>query len=88
MVLFYLHNNFKNYKKRENSIIISNTNSQKTIQQMIHDIKNPLATLAMAIHNLQCSNDLDKKMGSEDLFAAELYDTINESLKDTTYRLD
>jgi len=88
MVLFYLHNNFKNYKKRENSIIISNTNSQKTIQQMIHDIKNPLATLAMAIHNLQCSNDLDKKMGSEDLFAAELYDTINESIKDTTNRLD
>ncbi len=84
----YLLSRLRKIKIREQVLIDTNSKTQKAIQQMIHNIKNPLATLAMAIHNLQCSTDSFKEMGSSDLSVSELYETINESVKDTTTQLN
>lgn len=86
--ILYLQNQLKKLKKRELEIIDAHVSTQKTIQQMIHDVKNPLATLAMAIHNLQLAGNSVNQDLPEDSSLTEIYETIAESVKDTTNRLN
>lgn len=83
LILGLMWRRIQTIKKLELALRDERKEFQKVIQQLIHDIKNPIATLAMAMHNLQFS--IENKTDAE---TKELFATINESVSDTTTQLE